>query len=194
MLSMNSHDTSNSEAFLFDKYVTIYEFDNTYTDSSLVSEQWFLGDSILKKTGESFYRLPLESAFLDEWSIKSAKGQTCYETFDSLICQAGGASAWNKYLFIYDNEKRPLFIKHYKAWYHGFDEDYSDPEPEKPKYFLSETIKFQYNNSEVIQITKNDSGKVIEKITKRVDNKSRLEFEEIDGDGYEYRVYYKYEK
>lgn len=176
-----------------DKYAAIYKFDSAYTDSSLVCERWFLADTLVKETGKFYYRIPFESEFVDGWIIESAKGKTIYETFDSLICEVGGHSAWNKYVFNYDDKKRPQSVRHYKAWWNeGLGES---PRPPKPGYFLGETIYFYYNNGELIQVANKKSGRRIEKITKRFDNKSRLEFEEWDAwDSYRFRIYYKYKE
>ena len=186
-----SNQIANPEKIILKTYISIFKYDSTYEDSSLVYKKWFSGDSIVKTFGNFYYNLPIQSEFVDNRIIKYAKGQTLYETFDSMICEVGGHSAWNKYIFTYDEKKRPILVSHYKAWYESVDEKGNFYTNKTPKYFLGEQINFLYSDNKIIQIAKNDSGKILEKITKQFDTTYRLIFEEWDAwDEYRYRIYY----
>src|SRR5665647_904731 len=109
------------DTLIFDKYVAIYEFDSTYRDSSLFCEQWFLNDSLIKQTHDFYYKLLIKSEFVDEEIIASANGKASYETYFPLLCETGGHSAWNKYIFKYGKNKRPQTVDHYKAFRESYD-------------------------------------------------------------------------
>lgn len=104
-------------------------------------------------------------SFLSEEIIKAAKGRTVHETFEPRVCEVGGHSAWNKYVFTYDRKKRPVVVKHYKAWLEEYDKKGNVHINKKPHYFLDQSVYLQYVNNKVIQITKDKSGKIIEKET-----------------------------
>ena len=188
--SAKSQHNLNSDTLPLTNYIRIFEYNNTYSDSLLICEQWFSGTVLVKKIGEFANRIPIQSDFVSDYIISCANGKMVYETFDSLMCELGGYSAWNKYVFKYDSIKRPTNVKHFKAWYESVDKQGNFYTNKKPKYFMGEEISFGYNKLEVIQIAKNNSGKIIEKIIKRTDNQSRLTFQQWDaGNEYRYRLY-----
>jgi hypothetical protein len=103
----------------------------------------------------------------------------------------GGHSAWNKYIFKYDEKKRPISVNHYKAFYESVDKNGNFYTNKTPIYSLGEEISFLYTDNKIVQIAKNESGKILEKITKQFDPNSELIFEEWDAwDEYRYRIYY----
>ncbi|MBL4716686.1 MAG: hypothetical protein COC01_04470 [Bacteroidetes bacterium] len=175
----------------FDKHLTIYKYGKTYVDSTLISEIWYLNDSIIKKGGRFYYRIPITSDFVNDYIIGQAKGKAMLETFDSLVCETGGTSVWNKYKFTYNEKNRLTRIEHYKAWWNeGLGE--SD-RPEKPEYFLGERIEFEYKKNSQTQMAFNDSDELIETIKKKYDKENRLLMEHWDAwDRYRFKIYYEY--
>ncbi len=193
IVTTNSVRSNIPDTLAVDKSILIYSYDSTYTDSTLVCRQWFLKDSLLKKEGQFYDTLPVTSEFIDHYIISEAKGKATYETFDSLICETGGHSAWNKYVFTYDGAKKPALIKHYKAWYENYDDDEHPTTNSKPYYELAEQIYFTYSAHKKEQVTKDETGKLIEKITSVTDPQSRLAFEEgYYRDDDRFRIYYWY--
>ncbi len=191
--NISKEKTSATPSLHYDKYAAVYQFSSTHNDSILVCEQWFLNDSLVKKTGKFYSSFPLQSEYVDDETVKSANGRITYETFDPLMCEVGGSSAWNKYVFIYDDKKQPLLVEHFKAYFENYDANGNVFTNKTPDYHLGEVATFVYNANGVIQTLKNAEGKLIEQITKRGDNKGRLVFEERDdADGKRTRVYYQY--
>lgn len=179
------------DSLQFDNHLTIYDYNSTYTDSSLVYEVWRKNNSIIKKEGIFYHKLPFESEFVNESVIKEANGNNELEIFLENICETGGTSAWNKYYFEYDNQKRPLKAKHYKAWWY---EGLIDlPQPEKPEYFLGERLEYEYGKNWTTVHAYNDKSELIETIEKRYDINNKLIYEHWDAwDWYRYKVFYEY--
>ena len=177
----------------FDKHLRVYKYDSSYVDSTLVRELWYKKDSIIKGGERFYYTLPFESGFIRSGTVKNAKGKREYVTFDSLMCETGGTSAWNKYRFEYDNQNRPLTAQHHKAWWN---EGLGDsPRPKKPEYFLGEKLKYEYGRNWSKQFAYDDKNELIEMIEKRFDNQNRLVYEHWDSwNSYRFKVFYEYKK
>jgi len=174
----------------FDKILRIYKYTSNYSDSTLVTELKYKNNEIVNDKEPFYHTLPFQSEFVRNETIKNAKGQKTYERFDSLMCEVGGTSAWNKYVFKYNQNKEPVEIKHYKAWWN---EGIDFKRPEKPKYFLGEKLKYKYLDNVIEQFAYDINGKIIEKITKEFDINGRLVFENWDAwDSYRFKVFYEY--
>lgn len=190
---IDSTRTGNNQedSMIANKRIEVYKFDSTYKDSNQVDELWYLNDSLVKQRGNFYYPLPFESDFFTNDVIHEAAGKAIYETFDSLVCEVGGKSAWNKYFIKYNKNQQPTEVKHFKAWWNeGLGEG---ERPAKPKYFLSETIQFKYLNKTVIQKAYDESGQLIETIQRNYDDNRRLLFESWDAwNTYRYKTYYYY--
>lgn len=184
--------TVKNDTLTFTQYVVVYKFDSTYKDSTPVYKLWYNGDSLVKKSGEFYYPLPFESEFINDRITQDAKGKAVYETLDSTVCETGGMSAWNKYYFKYNLQKKPVQIKHYKAWWN---EGLGDEErPDKPKYFLGETMNFEYLSNTVTQKTYDVSHQLIETITTTYDTNNRLLVVSWDArNEYRFKTYYTYQ-
>ncbi len=200
---------NNSDSTYFYKYVAIFRFDSTQTDSLLISELWFIHDSLIKKTGYE-YRLPLNESLSDiivkDRIVDSAINyRSVYETFNPKVCQTGGQSAWNKYIFKYDDRGRPINVKHYKAFFNDNEESQKDyMDSANPKYSLSEISNLQYDSNCVTQTSKALSYKCAESIKIVTDKNHKTLSEEFNSEGVsvsfgekykiKYRAYYKYGK
>jgi len=175
----------------FEKHVKVFKYDSTYTDSTLITELWIKNDSIINSSKRFNYNLPFESSFVRRSIIENLNGQKEVVTFDSLICEVGGASAWNKYFIEYDNNNKPIKVKHFKAWWY---EGLGDlPQPEEPEYFLGEIVYYHYGNNWIEQKAYDAENKLIEIIKKKFDNSGRLTFEHWDAwNYYRYKAFYDY--
>ncbi|KOY87736.1 hypothetical protein AD998_17805 [bacterium 336/3] len=176
-----------------ERYVVIYQYDVTFKDSTQVCELWFYKNEPPQKKGTFYYKIPVQSDFIDEYILKASKGKKTYETFDSTICEVGGRSAWNKYIFKYDNLKRPVSVKHFKAYWEGYDKNGNPITYTKPQYFHSETIYFEYQGNKTTQITKDVSGKELEKTERVVNKESKPLLETWTAwDTHRYKLFYQY--
>jgi len=174
------------------KVASIYQYDSTYLDSTLIAEWFYYNDSIAKQGERFYYGLPFESEFVWPSIIDAARGETELETFDSLICEVGGTSAWNKYIFEYDQLNRVKQIKHMKAWWYEGLGEYGE-RPDKPAYFLGETINFEYQANQSLQRTYDENNTIIEHFEKRYDREGLLIFEHCETwSEYRYKAYYNY--
>lgn len=193
-----SNNFSNAESKSNLKIINIFKFDSTLKDSTLLCQKILQNDSIIYQKGDFNMNLPFQSDCIDNYTIELAKGKKVLETFDSLICELGGKTAWNKYYLRYDNnsnnkQKRPVQIVHYSANLEYYDK-FGEPQNYKfPRYFFRETMFFEYSPNLITQITKNSNGQIIEKIVKKFDNFSRLIYEELFYFDQRYKVYYQYE-
>jgi len=186
----NGSTSFNETELEHNKHVKVFKYNEKYTDSVLITEQWYLNDSLVKGTKFS-YRLPFVSEFADELVLANLQGETEIESFLEGMCEAGGTSAWNKYTAEYDSLDRPILIKHYKAWwYEGLDDK---PQPKNPTYFLGEKIEFEYGTDWQIERAYNAKNELLEQIEKRYDAENRLVFEHWQAwDTYRYKVFYVY--
>ncbi len=184
--------TEKADFIDFDKHLRVYKYDSTYIDSTLVRELWYKKDSIIKGGEKFYYTLPFESSFIRNGTIKNANGKRELVSFDSLMCETGGTSAWNKYYFEYDNQKRPTNVLHFKAWWN---EGLGDlPRPKKPEYFFGEKLNYEYGNNWSKQFAYDEKEELMEMIEKRFDNQKRLVYEHLDSwNKYRFKVFYKYE-
>lgn len=193
-ISQDSRQSELNDYLEYSKLITIYKYDIHYKDSILICKLWYSGDSVIKKEGEFYYRIPMQSHIISNFDLEKAKGKSTYETFDSLICETGGHSAWNKYLFTYNEQDNVLKIQHYKAWYRSSDEEGNYIVNQVPQYFLGEESFFTYTGNTVTQKTYDaQDKKPIETIVKKYDNQSRLVLEAKDSwDTYRFKLFYTY--
>jgi len=176
-----------------DKHVLIYSYNKSFSDSSLDCEIWYLNDSLVLKQGKFYYGPPIYSEYMATRFMENVNGKELYESFDSLVCETGGRSAWNKYKFKYNSTGKPIEIKHYKAWW---SEGLGDkPRPDKPNYFFSETIKYEYHKNSVTERIYDDEMKLFKTIMKVNNEDSSLKMEMWDAwDMYRFKIYYNYSK
>jgi hypothetical protein len=176
-----------------DTHLSIFRYNGNLTDSSWVCERWMLKGKLIKNQGSFSYNTPLECSYLSRDVIEKGKTRTSYETFDSLLCEVGGTNAWNKYLFIADTTGNLTSIRHLKANLESIDAKGNFQTNEKPSYRLGETIYFQSSRDTIVQLTKDKSGRVLEKITTSKDSHDRITFQELYlSDVEKYRIYYDY--
>jgi hypothetical protein len=194
-IDIQSKENSPKESVVFNKLIHLYKFDNSYKDSALISTKWFLNDTLIKEDGQFLYELPIQSLCLNTKIIQDSRGKGVLEVFNSDAPEQKQKSAWNKYIFKYDESNRPQFVKHYIALIGKEDKDGKPITSKKLDYKLSETIYILYKKNESVQIVKNELGIQVEKLSKRFDRNSRLVSEEwVYGDDTRYRVYYTYKK
>jgi hypothetical protein len=176
-----------------DKRLSIYKYGKSYTDSTLVCELWYSGDTLLKKEGEYYYALPVQSEHVSDDILSIAGGNTEYETFNELACEVGGQSAWNKYVFKYDSAWNPVEVKHYKAYREGYDENEDLVIAKKPDYFLSSIARFSFVKDGTAMVVIDDEGVVIERILKKYDKDSRIVYEHWEAWGeHRYKIFNTY--
>ncbi|UII28354.1 hypothetical protein LVD15_07965 [Fulvivirga maritima] len=173
-----------------DKRVTIYKYNKQENDSTIIATRIYMGDSLISETGQFYWSLPIRSDFIDESIIAAALRQNPYESFDSLVCEVGGVSAWNKYDITFDKQNRPVAAYHYKAYYEKYDEQGEAYYAESPDYALGEKIIFSYfKNGYKQQAYAND--KLIETIEKDYNKNGELVKERWKAyDEYNYLIVY----
>jgi hypothetical protein len=149
-----------------------------------------VNDSVVAKSGTYYRRIPTRSEFIPDRVIRKARKTGTYESFDSLICEIGGHSAWNRYEVEYDSVGRPTAARHFKAF--RLPEVPGGPATE-PDYFLSETASFEYDGSVVTQRTSLMNRGLTETLQRAVSTDGRILWEKRQSwDEPEYTILYHY--
>ncbi|MBL3657887.1 hypothetical protein [Fulvivirga sediminis] len=190
LLSANITLINAGYAQVRDQRVTIYKYNPEEKDSTLIATRIYIGDSLISESGKFYWSLPIKSEFIDETIIDAAREQNPYESFDSLLCETGGASAWNKYEISFDEKKRPKMAYHYKAYYEKYDDEGNAYYAESPDYTLGEKIIFIYTKHGYVEKAyANDQ--LIEKIEKYYGTNGKLIKERWKAyDEYNYLIIY----
>ncbi len=134
-----------------EQHIAVYSYNTEYSDSVLVAELWYRGDLLVSTTGNFTYSLPFRSEFVTMPIIAAAKGREVYGTYDSLTCEVGGTSAWNRYRFTYNTKGHPLSILHEKGFREWYDNEGNFHVRNNPEYVFGERIEFEYTPGRVVQ-------------------------------------------
>ena len=119
---------------------TTYKTDTSRKDSLLMCTEYLFIDQTRNKEGQCYYRLPFQLEAMSTDFLERLKDEKSFETFDSMMCEVGGQSAYNK--FKHTNLGGDLSeIIHYKAWYEDYDDEGNDITHDTPDYFIGERIK-----------------------------------------------------
>lgn len=174
------------------KIVAVYKYDSTFSDSSEFVRIWFRNDSTpMFITGSFYHCFPFQSGI--EEIVTEAKGKKKYETFNPDACEAGGTSAWNRYLISYNKYGLPDSIRHYKAFRgnESGEEPMKYPTYKEPSVYVYTWSK--YEDTQKVYGQWDGVRHLSETFIRRFDNKGRLIFNEWTWSRfYFYRAYVTY--
>jgi hypothetical protein len=161
----------------FDFQVFIYEMTADKKDSILNCEQFYLNNLSIWKSGSCWYSAPFQSEYISEHSLEKGKTETSFETFDPLVCEAGGHSAYNRYKFEKKNGQITM-VTHYKAWYEKYDEEGEMINVTEPTWFIGETIKITYEDNRRTLKAYNEDNELLETLINEYNEAGQLIFQE----------------
>jgi len=175
-------------------YIKVYQYNATFQDSTLVFEKWEYKNQPALKKGHFPYGMPVESEFVNLEMLSFKAPKKVYETFNPMVCEVGGQSAWNKYTVQYNTQKRPVLVKHWKAYQDDYDKEGNAITHKKPRYFLAEETKLVYEGGKTTQITCDASGKELERIIKQINKESKPVLEVWTAwDELRFKIFYTYQ-
>lgn len=138
IIHLKTEETSAPDEFEL-KAVT-YKTDTSGRDSTLMCTQYNFEDYSKSKEGKCYFHLPFEIDAMPTSFLERLKSEKSIETFDPLMCEVGGQSAYNKYIYK-KTGSHSSEILHYKAWNEDYDEAGEPITNEVPEYFLGERLK-----------------------------------------------------
>ena len=150
----------------------------------------------VQKVGNQWRSAPFEIWDIPNNIIEMGEKRDSYETFDSLMCEVGGNSAYDRYVFKRDQEGRVVQVKHYMAWFEMYDEDEDGNEiyyrDYTPDWFLGYRLDIIYNELQTEYRLFYEGKEWDETITNTYDNKGRLAKQERLSDDNRYVAFYYY--
>lgn len=143
--------------------ITSYKSDSARKDSTLLCNEYLFLDQSKTKEGKCYLRFPFELDAMSLEFYEQLKIDKNAESFDPLICEVGGHSAYNKYRYkeISKNEHEVI---HYKAWYEDYDSEGNPITYETPSYFIGEKIKIFQTDTYVKFQSYDEDGNLLESL------------------------------
>ena len=170
-------DLHNDRPTNFDKQILVYEMTKNGEDSILNCETLFLNDKRVYKDGSCYYHSPFQSDYISENVFEQGKHERYIETFDPLMCEVGGNSAYDKYEFEKSGEAISK-ITHYKAWYEGYTDDGEPITYDTPNWFIGEIIEVSYVGNSRTLSTYDSENKLIDILTNTYNQNGDLVYQE----------------
>lgn len=127
----------------FDTKIEVFRCGTERVDSVLHCSVLKKNGNIIKEQGKCYLRFPIWPESVSPYLLELGQKQDTYETFDSLMCEVGGNSAYDKYIFSRDKSGNLTMIKHYIAWFERYEGDslYLDYTPD---YTLQDQVEIEY--------------------------------------------------
>jgi hypothetical protein len=168
-------------------------FDNSDYTIQHLSNLYKKNEIVVLNVGQWHSSVPFENQYVSDYLLNQQFENDVYETFDSLTCEVGGNSAYDKYIFKRDKRGRIIQVDHYMAWFDRFaigGENYLDYSPD---WFLGNIIKLLYRPN--VRIIENywEGDSLTEKITDFYDNKGRMVMQNLEVGKKKYSAHYYYE-
>lgn len=158
----------------YDTHIITYEYLEGSEDSSRNCSLKTKDGIRVSREGSCYYQLPFDNEYVTDHLLEMGEEQAIYESFDPLMCEAGGNSAYDRYVFDKDSKGRVEKVRHYMAWYEGVTEDGEDITYDIPDYFLGHTVEIKYTESSRTMYTYYEDGELISIMTNIYDEKERL--------------------
>lgn len=123
-----------------DTEVNYYGYSSDWKDSTFECTKFYNGDALLKSEEHCHEYIPKEDDYARFDILSIGDTVDTYETFDSLMCEVGGNSAYDKFIFKKDAKGRVVEVEHYMAWFETYTVDENGEEVFEldytPDYFL----------------------------------------------------------
>lgn len=157
------------------KVVEVFKYDSSFHDSTRIARIYFRNDSVPACiAGAYYYAIPFLSEMEYDMIVAKANGHPKYETYDENVCEAGGRSAWNRYLIAYNKYGQVDSIRHYKAFRCN---ECDTPPVTKPNYHLAYTYVYTWSKFEDgLTVISNFGGNrnVQDRFKRRFDDAGRI--------------------
>lgn len=174
---MDPHEMLNPEPEEFDLHLIKVRFKEN-GDTTVEGQIKELNGERIWTDGH-YSHMPMYDEFCSPWLIDTLK-HGVYETFDSLMCEVGGNSAYDKYV-MEQTGKNSYKIIHYMAWFEKYEDGSDDPVSDyTPDYFVGHTITAELTPDYFKVHTVWEDGELYSDFVEKYDEQGNLTFQEAD--------------
>jgi hypothetical protein len=196
-IDFDEHSTGIQDTFSYDTRVEIFEL---HRDSvSHLADYYLLDDKIQSKSGRWYHSVPFEYHGLSNYLIHHPEEAELYVSFDSMMCEVGGNSAYDSIIYHKDNQGRIIQVDHHMAWFESFDEETGEGIYDyTPDWFLGNVTKVEYEKDTVIRVEnyyveKDGSMDLEHEVVTFYDDFGRIVFQVWNQYAKTYNAYFYYE-
>lgn len=177
----------------YDTHILIYEYHENSEDSTRNCSVKTKDGTTVSRDGSCYYGVPFDNEYVSDGLLKVGEEQAIYETFDPLMCEVGGNSAYDRYVFDKDSKGRVERVRHYMAWYQDVTEDGEDITNDIPDYFLGHLVEITYTENSRVIHTYTEEEELLSVMTNIYDDEERLSVQiwNMTGDR-TYKAFYYY--